>query len=214
MRSSVWFGGLLVLVAMPALAQDVIIYRCTDASGGLAIQNMPCPKGTQQQKKVMPALQTAPTYVSPAPSAPSAAITATSRPADATTAQPAPAPPTPAHEPETQPPRLPPPPLFECSTRDNDHYLTENEQAASRCVPMRTTGLDGNPLTGAGEACEVVTDRCARVPDGTACDAWNKRLLEAESHWRFALPEHVEQRKQEYERLRRIIEESSCGAAG
>jgi len=109
-------------------------------------------------------------------------------------------------------PRLPPPPLFQCTTRDNDSYLTDDENTATRCVPMQVVGLDGNPRGGAGEACEMVSDRCARVPDGALCDGWKKQLLEAESHWRFATPEHAAARQQEYQRLRRIVDESSCGA--
>lgn len=197
-----WLGGLLAAAALPALAQDVIIYRCTDAAGGLAIQNLPCPKGTRQQMKRIAAPQAAPAYLPPA------AVAAAPAPAPAPSPPAAAAPPVP----DAAAPRLPPPALFECTTRDNDRYLSEDEQAATRCLPLRTTGLDGNPQGGAGQACEVVSDRCARVPDGAACDAWSRRLREAESHWRFALPEHAEQRRQEYERLRRIVEESSCGA--
>lgn len=208
-----WLGGLLAAAALPALAQDVIIYRCTDAAGGLAIQNLPCPKGTQQQKKRIPALQTAPAYVPPAaPPAPAPTPSPSPTPPAPAATQTAAAPPAPVQAPATEAPRLPPPALFECTTRDNDRYLSEDEQAATRCLPLRTTGLDGNPQGGAGQACEVVSDRCARVPDGAACDAWSRRLREAESHWRFALPEHAEQRRLDYERLRRIVEESRCGA--
>ena len=35
-------------------AKDVVIYRCTDAFGALTVQNdVPCPKGTKQQKQVI-----------------------------------------------------------------------------------------------------------------------------------------------------------------
>ena len=79
-----------------------------------------------------------------------------------------------------------------------------------RCLPLRTVGLDGNPATGAGQACEVVRDTCARVADGAACEAWRRHAREAESRWRFAHPDNAERRQAEYERMARIVSES-CG---
>ena len=50
---------LLLLASASAQAGEVVFYRCTDAAGALTVQNMPCPKGTQQQsKKVMQAVET------------------------------------------------------------------------------------------------------------------------------------------------------------
>jgi len=43
----------LLLCAPLAAADEVVFYRCTDASGALTLQNMPCPKGEKQEKKVM-----------------------------------------------------------------------------------------------------------------------------------------------------------------
>ena len=52
---------LLLLASASAQAGEVVFYRCTDAAGALTVQNMPCPKGTQQQsKKVMQAVETRP----------------------------------------------------------------------------------------------------------------------------------------------------------
>ena len=106
--------------------------------------------------------------------------------------------------------RLPPPPIFRCTVYDGDSYLSEDEEAPPRCLPLRTVGLDGNPATGAGMACEVVRDRCARVPDGEACQAWRQQARQAQSRWRFAHPDNVERRHDEYERLEQIIA-ASCG---
>jgi hypothetical protein len=101
--------------------------------------------------------------------------------------------------------------LFQCTTYDKDTYVTEDSEPASRCVSLRTTGLDGNPQAGAGQACEVVRDTCARVPDGGLCEAWKKRLDETEVAYRFARRENVEKNRAEYERVARILSESSCG---
>ena len=111
---------------------------------------------------------------------------------------------------ERDPGLPPPPPIFRCTTYDNDSYLSEDAQVPPRCLPLRTVGLDGNPATGAGLACEVVRDQCSRVPDGAACEAWRRQAREAESRWRFAHPDNVERRRVEYDRLSRLVAES-CG---
>ena len=108
-------------------------------------------------------------------------------------------------------PRLPPPVLFQCTTYDNDSYLSEEQEQPPRCLRLRTVGLDGNPAAGAGQACEVVRDTCARVADGALCDAWKKRRDETEVAWRFARRENVDRNRAEYERVARILSESDCG---
>jgi len=189
---------LLACIAWPVAAQEIAIYRCTDPQGALTVQNQPCPKGMRQEKKMMqtpaaaplPALAPIPVRA-PAPIAPLAS-----------TAAPAPAPP-PVAKPA-------PPPLFECHRRDETHYLTEDTQSATYCVPMQVVGLDGNPQRGAGEACEVVSDTCKPVADDALCSAWREQLQDAESHWRFATPEHAGERQQAYARIRDLIAASNC----
>ena len=199
-----------------ALANEVVFYRCTDASGELTLQNMECPKGSKQEKKVMQGVGTVPmgaaaaSTVAPSASTPAAPPTVRAPMPDP---QPVPAP-APAPTAETgiaDSKRLPPPVLFQCTTYDKDSYITENAEPQSRCVALRTVGLDGNPQTGAGEACEVVKDQCARVGDAALCDAWKKRLGETEVAWRFARAENTEKNKTEHERVQRIVSESSCG---
>jgi hypothetical protein len=107
--------------------------------------------------------------------------------------------------------RLPPPVLFQCTTYDKDTYITEDVEPQSRCVPLRTVGLDGNPQTGAGEACEMMRDQCARVADGALCEAWKKRVGETEVAWRFARPGNEAKNKAEFERTQKIWRESACG---
>ncbi|NDK39793.1 hypothetical protein DT603_13190 [Pseudoxanthomonas gei] len=71
--------------------------------------------------------------------------------------------------------------------------------------------MDGNPQTGAGEACEMKRDECARVADGALCDAWKKRVGETEVAWRFARVGNEEKNKIEFERAQKIYRESTCG---
>jgi len=183
-----------------AQAAEVVIYRCTDASGALTLQNAPCPKGMKQEQRTMQGVNTVPMApATPATQAPAATMKPATRTSDAPPARAADA------------PRLPPPVLFQCTTYDKDTYVTEDSEPASRCVSLRTTGLDGNPQAGAGQACEVVRDTCARVPDGGLCEAWKKRLDETEVAYRFARRENVEKNRAEYERVARILSESSCG---
>ncbi|MCC8560124.1 DUF4124 domain-containing protein [Xanthomonas vesicatoria] len=192
-------------------AQDVAIYRCTDPAGALTVQNMPCPKGMQQQKKMMtapaavpfaPGGTPAPAPVRPAPAtkpAPAAPVAVPTAPAAAST------PPT-----TSSTSTLPPPPLFECTAHDNGRYFTEDREPATRCLPMQTTNLAGGPATGGGSACEVVTDRCAPVPDQSLCEAWRKRAEQAEATWRFSDEAQSAERKQRYAQMRRVLDESRC----
>ncbi|OOW72574.1 hypothetical protein Xkhy_17745 [Xanthomonas axonopodis pv. khayae] len=206
--------GMMALGSL-AGAQEVAIYRCTDAAGALTVQNMPCPKGMQQQKKLMTAPAAVPfapggaTNPSPPHAMPAAQPRATAQAAASAPVAPA----TPAAPPAptvTSTSTLPPPPLFECTAHDNGRYFTEDREPATRCLPMQTTNLAGGPATGGGSACEVVTDRCAPVPDQNLCEAWRKRAEQAESTWRFSDEAQSAERKQRYEQMRRVLDESRC----
>ncbi len=194
------FPMFLLLLSVPAFhafAQDTVIYRCTDAQGELSIQNMPCAKGSREEKRTVSAI---PSLPAPLPQVPAAYAT------------PAIAEPVTANDgtsPE-QPRRLPPPVLYQCITHDQGTYLNEDNEPGSRCAPLRTVGLDGNPRGGAGEACEVIRDNCARVPDEALCEAWKKRRDETEVAWRYARRENEDRNRAEFERVQRILEESTC----
>ncbi|MEJ7747633.1 MAG: DUF4124 domain-containing protein, partial [Luteimonas sp.] len=189
-------------------AGDVVIYRCTDASGALTIQNnVRCPKGTRQEKRVIAPPPAAPGYV-PA-KVPAAATRPISRPA------PAPATVV-AATPQATPviadaDRLPPPQLFRCNTFDNDSYLTDLGTPAPRCVRLNTTGINGSADLGAGEACQMVTDQCERVADGAICAAWVERRKQVEAAWKFGRGVDAETNRIEYERIDRLLRESTCG---
>ena len=213
--------SLAVLLSAAASAGEVVFYRCTDGGGALTLQNMPCPAGSREEKRTLQAVNTVPMRPVPAAGvvAPPAAVpradtaTANDPPADAA---PAPLAPLSAGEapiaPAAQAPleRLPPPQLFQCTTHERHTYITEDSAPQSRCVPLRTVGLDGNPATGAGQACEVRRDICARVPDQTLCQAWTRRLGEVQVAARFGRADNAADNEAELARVRRILAESTC----
>ncbi|HEY0662852.1 MAG TPA: DUF4124 domain-containing protein [Lysobacter sp.] len=218
MRSTLWCvllastGWLALMSPETAQAQDgVVIYRCTDASGALTVQNdIPCPKGSKQERRVIQSVQTAPTppaYVPPP--VPSAAPAPS--PAAPPVPEPAVQPAAPSEPVIADSDRLPPPALFECNTYDNDRYLSDDGNPPQRCVRMTTTGLGGLSSGGAGEACEMKTDQCQRVADGALCDGWRERLRTAESTVRFGTSENRDAAQAEVERIGRIVRESTCG---
>jgi|GEM_PF-73440 len=105
-----------------------------------------------------------------------------------------------------------PPILFQCTTYDQGTYLTEDTNPQSRCAPLKTVGLDGNPFGGAGQACQVIHDVCARVPDQRLCSAWKKRLGETEVAARYAKPENEARNQADYLRVLRIVNDAGCVA--
>lgn len=211
----------LLSIAYGASAQQsVVIYRCTDARGVVTLQNdVACPKGMQQEKRVVessasaapfpvplpslpPIAPAAPAVATPAgPNQPGAASTAGTEPSFATVL---PLPP------PRQAERLPPPPLYQCNTVENDSYLSDTPDPKPRCVRLETVGIDGNQQLGAGQACSMVYDQCQRVADGAACAAWRRRVNEAQSAWTFGRADSVDALKAEYERIARVVAETTC----
>ena len=200
----------LLLPATTSAQTNDTIYRCTDARGHLTIQNgVPCPKGSKQQKQVIEAPTVIPRYTPPP-----AIVTSVPAP----TPMPQPAAPPPVERPQPPPPstiadadRLPPPPLYQCNTWDNDHYLSEDPEPKPRCVQLQTTGLGGDPNNGSGQACEMKYDLCSRVGDEKACDGWQQRQREIESTWRYAPGADKQRWQQEFVRVGKILQESTCG---
>ena len=204
-----WLMTTLLLGAATAAQGQVVIYRCTDASGALTIQNnTPCPKGSKQQRRVVEA---APVGSLPPVFAPPAAPTAPSTPARADRPTPPPsAKVEPANIPDAE--RLPPPALYECRTYDNGRYLSDDGRPPQRCAPLRITGLGGSAdRAGATAACQMVDDQCQRIPDGALCENWKQRLREAESQLRFGVAGQRDQARADVERMQRIVRESTCG---
>ena len=205
--------ALLACATPAAIAQQVVIYRCTDASGALTVQNdEPCPAGSREERAIIEPPPPMPVYVpqTPAP-APVASSTAQ---ADAT-ATPAPVPP---ERPDAPAPariadadRLPPPPIFRCHTPGNDRYISEDAEPKPRCVPLQTVGINGDPDLAAGAACEWQYDRCERIPDGEACDGWRQRGREIESTWRYARGDARAPLQEAFARVSTILSDTTCG---
>lgn len=208
--------ALLTLSATPrAAAQgDTVIYRCTDAAGAVTLRNgSPCPRGNKQERR---AVESVPSLNAPRSAAPATTSAATpakpaARPAaDATTPPgfapvlPLPAAETPAAD------RLPPPPLYQCNTADNDSYLSDDPEPKPRCQRVDTVGIDGSESLAAGQACRMVFDQCERVPDNAACTAWRKRVNEAQAAWTFARADARAERKADYDRIARVVAETTC----
>lgn len=201
----------LAAVSVPGLArQSVVIYRCTDASGAVTVQNdVACPEGSQQQRRVI-ATETPPYTPPPPPAAPAPLVAIVpmptpsvveSPPADASTDVP---PPLPLAE------RTAPPPLFACKTWNREEYLSDDPVPAERCAPMQTTGLGGDPAQGAGAACMVVTDFCQPVPEAALCERWRDHLIRTEAIVEFDRARDPVAAKTELERLRTIVAHSTC----
>lgn len=219
-----WWCSLSLLLSLwivPAAnaQKPVILYRCTDARGVVTLQNdMPCPKGSQQEKRTVEAVSAAPfpTPLPPTPAAtPARAEPATTAPASSADANEAAKPeyPTPLPLPPAQKPpaeRLPPPPLYQCNTVENDSYLSDTPDPKPRCVGVNTVGIDGSQQLGAGQACNMVYDQCQRIPDAAACPAWRKRVNEAQAAWTFGRADSIDALKGEYERIARVVAETTC----
>lgn len=193
-----------------AQADSTVIYRCTDASGALTVQNgTPCPKGSKQDKRTIAAPVVMPAYAPPPPP-PVAPAPAPAAPPTEPVAPPRPDVPTPATIAAAD--RLPPPPIYQCSTFENTTYLSEDFEPKPRCVRATVTGVDGDPNSGAGEACEMKYDLCARVPDAGACDGWKQRQREVESTWRYAPGGNKRALQDEFARISRILSDTTCGS--
>ncbi|CBA17344.1 hypothetical protein XALC_2867 [Xanthomonas albilineans GPE PC73] len=203
-------GYLIALLSWAGLAhaEPVVFYRCTDAQDNLTVQNQPCPKGMRQQKKIMQGVSSAPLPPEPATKRPPPAASAVAPPVVATaspttTAEPAP----------VAAPRPPPPALYSCTTREQQRYTGEVAEPPPRCIPLPTQGLDGSPDRAGGSACEVVHDQCQALPSDGLCAAWQAYVAEAETHWRFAIPEHTEALREEFQRRQQLLQASDCATS-
>ena len=201
-----WLVAMLCCALPPASApaqhRQVVIYRCTDAGGHVTLQNdVACPKGTQQRKQVVDVPPPMPTYQPREERMP--AIVAAERAEVQAAIESALPEPVPVEE------RKPPPPLFQCSTWDDQAYLTEDETPQEQCAPLQVVGLDGSPQ-GAARACQAVADQCQPVADDALCQAWKRRVGEAEFRWKFAGAADDDARHLEYEKLAATLANSNC----
>lgn len=187
-------------------AQATVIYRCTDAKGAVTMQNdVPCAKGMKQETRSIGALPSLPPPARVAPPSvasppPLGAFELVVGPQS--TQLPA------SSIPEAE--RKPPPALFECKTWDEDVYLSDIGEPEPECVALTVVGIGGNPNIGAGEACEMRRAECAPVAAEALCQAWVRRVSEAEFRAKFASAEDDDPRKAEFERMAQLLADSDC----
>jgi hypothetical protein len=195
----------MVLATMPAFADEVTIYRCTDAKGQLSLRDTPCRAGEKQESRSM---------VRPADPPPRAA--------------PAPAP---AVVHVREPARryvvvTPPQPLYECTAPDGERYTSDTSEGRPRWEPLWTFGHLAYPYgSGGGHSARVtfsrdsgsssitgsarigdhnrrrpigivpaypngqwVYDECHRLPQAEICDRLRDERYELNRRWNIAQP--------------------------
>ena len=184
-----------LLLASSARAGETVIYRCTAADGSLSLQSMPCSADQKSEIRRLSA-DYAPPVLPPSPAATS----------------PAPAPPAAAAAPATAEPTAPLtlPTLHHCQPRSGAAYYTDRLEETVRCVPMRVTGLDGNPDTGAGQACEVQRDRCQSVPEANACLAWGDYLSQSRERYANAPSRSSSETDTQSAQIAALLARSAC----
>ncbi len=106
---------------------------------------------------------------------------------------------------------LPPPPaLFQCRSWDGNDYLGEEEKPPPRCAPLQVVGIDGSQQLGAGEACEMRDDTCTAIPDEGLCDAWFRRLDDAEFKLKYAGNDNRGERQSAFDGIDAKVKASRC----
>lgn len=228
----------LLCASAAALADDVVLFRCTDADGALTVQNAPCPAGSSQRIE---------RFVAPASPQPPATADTAAHAATAPVVDPAAAAdmlrhaPLPILQGDVQTSvdaegsaildsdvvrrqaqqeaaaakdapavaKAPLPEIYQCQGSDGNRYLHEREPAPPHCVLMTVTGLGGNtPVNAAG--CEVIRDQCEAIADAQRCSSWQQRFRDARGSERFAAPENKARATAERERLQAILTDSDC----
>jgi len=230
MKKLIWLA--LGLLPGGALAEDMVIYRCTGPSSDVpTLQRTPCPAGSRQAIQRLPAAA-----ATPAPEQPPA-------PAPAAPPSPAPAAKAPPRAGEERiisearmvdegdaildsallprggrtqgtdddgTPKPPLPPIFQCMDSQGGAYLHEYEPAPGRCELLNVQGLGGSTTPANAASCEVVSDRCTELEEGQRCGSWQQRFRDARGRERFAAPENRDGARIERERVQAVLAASAC----
>lgn len=196
---------LLLVWARAVPAQETVFYKCTDAKGAVSMQNgTPCAPGMKQEIRRIGEVRTVPVpdkkpEVEAAPAAPVyGEFVLVSGPNMKRS---------PAPESAGLPP---PPPLYQCRTWDGNDYLGEEEKPPARCAPLQVVGIDGSQRLGMGSACEMRDDTCTAIPDEGLCDAWLRRLDEAEFKLRYAGDDNRGERQAMFDGIDAKVKASKC----
>lgn len=196
--------GLLALALITGAslaAEQITVYRCTDAQGRVSLRDTPCRKGETQAAREMLKPQDPPSRRTP---------------------------PAPARAPETRPaPAVPqrplmlvaPRPLYECVTPDGRRYVTETGEGNPRWVPWWTLGYPvliprnplgdrvGAPVARPGDPPIAVVyghpggtwvrDECHPLPQAEVCARLSERRSEIERRYFNAMPSEREELRAE-----------------
>ena len=192
---------LLLALCLPAQAAALLVYRCVDATGAVALQDRPCPPGQEQERSerrrpldgVAPAPPPAP-VATPAESGSDATAAA----ADAAVAAPS------------------PPALWDCVRHDGERYESDTGVAPQYWVPLWVLGRDPRappslfgspgaprppPPASGPEAPTLpaatglaltpgawVQDRCRLLSVAETCARLSARRDALRREWRLAMP--------------------------
>ncbi|HWS76949.1 MAG TPA: hypothetical protein VN205_01105 [Thermomonas sp.] len=202
--------GLAILLALAlapraASAQETLFYKCTNAKGEVSMQNgTPCAPGMKQEIRRIGEVRTVPVpakkpAVEATPAAPVygefvlvSGPNMKRKPAPEAAALP------------------PPPPLFQCKTWEGETYFGDTDKPEPRCIPLQVTGIDGSAGLGAGSACEMKPDACTATPPEQLCEAWLRRLDDAEFKLKYARREDEAQRQRAFDAIDGKVKASSC----
>ena len=206
LRGLIVFVVLLLLACPQAgFAQETVFYKCTDAKGTVSVQNgTPCAPGMKQEIRRVGEVRTVPV---PAKKPQAEAPPATPVLGDFVLVSGPNMKRKPAPEAAALPP---PPPLFQCRTWQGDDYLGDEETPSPRCAPLQVVGIDGSQQLGAGEACEMRDDTCTAIPEEGLCDAWLRRLDDAEFKLKYAGNDNRDERQATFDGIDAKVKASKC----
>lgn len=114
----------LFVASTATRAAEVVIYRCTDAAGGVSLQDTPCDRTQREERRVLRVPRgSSPPLPAPAPTTP-----ASPAPVDGIVR-------------DAPPPRRPQP-LFVCERHDGIEYESDTGMPERRWVPLWALGAD------------------------------------------------------------------------
>ena len=199
--------ALSLLVAAHAVhAQETIFYKCTDAKGSVSMQNgVPCGPGMKQEVKRIGEVKTVPVPVKKPkvedapPEAPQyGEFVMVHGPAM-------------KREPAPEAAALPAPPaLFQCRTWEGNDYLGETATPEPTCAALQVNGIDGSAELGMGSACEMKYDTCTAIASEQLCDAWYRRLDDAEFKLKYASDDSRREKQAAFDAIDKQIKGSNC----
>ena len=181
--------ALLCLLNASALVainnSQVTVYRCTDAKGNVAIQDIACnPNSTQEISKRARPKDT--------PVAKSDSIKSTP-PTLLSLAQPA----------RFVAQRRQPPDLYQCTDFDGKVREAEFYDPKPRCVPLWVQGYQSS-----SNACSWVEDSCLRYEGEELCERWIAKQKQAVLNADRPSAENTDFKKAEAARLTQIVKDS------